>query len=65
MHRGVVGLTFRSASRQCKTAGLKVGATNFAEQSENVYENKGPVKKSTTPDPFLTKDGNFPAPLLE
>jgi hypothetical protein len=37
-----VALTFRSARRQCKNANLKVGATHFREQSENVYENKGP-----------------------
>jgi hypothetical protein len=43
MHSGVVALTFRSASRQYKTADLKVGATNSTEQSENVYENKGPA----------------------
>jgi hypothetical protein len=34
------------------------------EQSENVYENKGPVEKSTTPDPALSKEGNCCAPLL-
>jgi hypothetical protein len=40
MHRALVALTFRSASRQSKNADLKVGATNSREQSENVYENK-------------------------
>jgi hypothetical protein len=34
------------------------------EQSENVYENKGSVKKSTTPDLSLSKEGNYRAPLL-
>jgi hypothetical protein len=38
----------------------------LAEQSENVYEKKGSAKKSTTPDPSLSKDGNHNcrAPLL-
>ncbi|SPE29523.1 hypothetical protein SBA2_450139 [Acidobacteriia bacterium SbA2] len=27
------------------------------EQSENVYENKGTVQKSTTPDPSLSEEG--------
>jgi hypothetical protein len=33
------------------------------EQSQNVYENKGSVQKSTTPVPALSKDGNrgFPS----
>jgi hypothetical protein len=59
-----LALTFRSASWQCKTAGLNVGAIDFGEQSENVYENKGSVKKSTTPNPSLSKEGNFRLPLL-
>jgi hypothetical protein len=29
-----------------------------AEQSENVYENKGPAQESTIPDPFSSKVGN-------
>jgi hypothetical protein len=28
------------------------------EQSENVYENKGPAQKSTSPGPSLSKEGN-------
>jgi hypothetical protein len=38
----------------------------LAEQSENVYENKGSVQKSSTPDPSFSKDGNHHrrAPLL-
>ena len=35
---------------------------NSTEQSENVYENKGPVRKATTPDPSLSKEGNFRLP---
>jgi len=36
------------------------------EQSQNVYENKGPAEKSTTPGPSLSKEGNHDdrAPLL-
>jgi len=45
MCRAGVALTFRSARRRRKNADLKVGATNFREQSENVYENKGPVER--------------------
>ena len=29
-----------------------------AEQSQNVYENKGPASKPTTPGPSLSKEGN-------
>jgi len=36
----------------------------FGEQSQNVYENKGSVRKSTTLDPSLSKEGNYWAPLL-
>jgi len=36
----------------------------MAEQSENVYENKGTAQKSTTPRPSLCKEGNSWAPLL-
>jgi hypothetical protein len=64
MHCGDVALTFRSASRQSKAADLKVDATVYGEQSENVYENKGSAQKSTTPDPSLSKGGEFRAPLL-
>jgi len=32
------------------------------EQSENVYENKGSVQKSTTPDPSFSKEGNHGLP---
>jgi hypothetical protein len=35
---------------------------NSTEQSENVYENKGSVQKSTTPDPTLSKEGNCGLP---
>jgi hypothetical protein len=35
------------------------------EQSENVYENKGPAQKSTTLGPSLSKEGNYRTPLLE
>jgi len=31
---------------------------NSTEQSENVYENKGPAQESTTTDLFLSKVGN-------
>ena len=34
------------------------------EQSENVYENKGTARKSTTPIPSLFKEGNLRTPLL-
>jgi hypothetical protein len=37
---------------------------NSTEQSENVYENKGSLPKSTTPAPSLSKEGNSRAPLL-
>jgi hypothetical protein len=53
-----VALTFRSAFQLSKHADLNVGATIYREQSENVYENKGAVQKSTTPDPSLPKEGN-------
>jgi hypothetical protein len=32
------------------------------ERSGNVYENKGTAQKSTTPDPSLSKEGNFGLP---
>jgi hypothetical protein len=34
------------------------------EQSENVYENKGSVQKSTTLGPSLSKEGELQTPLL-
>ena len=42
----------------------RVSSKKPAEQSENVYENKGSVRKSTTPDPSLSKEGNHRATLL-
>jgi hypothetical protein len=36
-----------------------VQVTELREQSQNVYENKGSVRKSTTPDPSLSKEGNI------
>ncbi len=35
---------------------------NLTEQSENVYENKGTVLKSTTPGHSLSKEGNCRLP---
>jgi hypothetical protein len=35
---------------------------NSTEQSENVYENKGSVQKSTTPDPSSSKEGKSQLP---
>jgi len=48
----------------CRPGGRRY--ENFGEQSENVYENKGSVQKSTTPLPSLAKQGNHHrrAPLL-
>jgi len=58
----------RSADLQVSRLGhyadLKVGATKSAERSQNVYENKGAARKSTTPDPSLSKEGDSRAPLL-
>ena len=34
----------------------------FTEQSENVYENTEASQKSTTPGPYLSKEGNFRLP---
>jgi hypothetical protein len=39
---------------------LDSSTAEFTEQSENVYENKGALQKSTTPGPSLSKEGNFP-----
>ena len=45
--------------------GLRHPSTRkLAEQSENVYENKGREQEPTTPDPSLSKEGNYWAPLL-
>ncbi len=33
---------------------------NSTEQSQNVYENKGSPRKSTTPGPLLIQGGEFP-----
>jgi hypothetical protein len=38
------------------------GYSNSTEQSENVYENKGTVQKSTTPGSSLSKEGNCKLP---
>jgi len=37
-------------------------SSKFNERSGNVYENKGRAKKSTTPDPSLSKEGNTKLP---
>ena len=39
-----------------------LAAAKTGEQSENVYENKGPVQKSTAPIPSLSKEGNSGLP---
>jgi hypothetical protein len=36
--------------------------SNLYERSGNVYENKGSVQKSTTPDPSLSREGNSGLP---
>jgi hypothetical protein len=47
--------------REAKDAGHLVmpGISNLTEQSENVIENKGSAQISTTPNPSLSKEGNF------
>ncbi len=45
--------------------GCRLSTSRFSkmrEQSENVYENKGSVQKSTTPDPSFSKEGNHGLP---
>ncbi len=45
----------------CEVATLssnQVQVTKLREQSQNVYENKGSARKSTTPNPSLSKEGN-------
>ncbi len=41
---------------------LRCRTPKSAEQSENVYENKGSAENSTTPDPSLSKEGNRELP---
>ena len=36
--------------------------SKLREQSQNVYENKGPAAKSTTSNPSLPKEGNWGSP---
>jgi hypothetical protein len=48
-----VALTSRSAGREPKNADLKVGATEFREQSENVYENKGALQNGQDGCPYV------------
>jgi hypothetical protein len=50
--------------RRCPNE-AKVNDRELAEQSENVYENKGPARNSTTPGPSLSKRGELQTPLLE
>jgi hypothetical protein len=59
-----VALTFRSARWGTERRPEDRRFKESAEQSENVYENKGSAQKSTTPDPSLSKEGNYPAPCL-
>jgi hypothetical protein len=59
MHGVAVGT--RQGTRPCHgTRGLArrlldYSTAEFTEQSENVYENKGSVQKSTTPSPSLSE----------
>jgi hypothetical protein len=53
MRSAGVALTFRSAGREPKNTDLKVGATEFREQSENVYENKGALRKGPDGCPYV------------
>ena len=53
----------RKAAEGSPTAPLvRLLTAKSAEQSENVYENKGAAWKSTTPDPSLSKEGNSGLP---
>ena len=40
------------------------GTPNLNERTGNVYENKGPAQRSTTPGPSLSKRGNSRTPIF-
>ena len=50
------GVRLHHETRRLVSRLLDSSTAEFTEQSENVYENKGSVQKSTTPSPFLSKD---------
>ena len=52
----------RQPESSAKSRKLTAESCFLREQSENVYENKGTVQKSTTPDPSLCEEGNCGLP---